>query len=99
MPTKVDSKADDLGPTWLDEFYDRNPFVEVAPGLRFTESERVNFDPVNRRVVKHGTPGSIPMGEVVLFIPAKPGVAACVAVFTSEKFYRSFTLKEKEKAQ
>ena len=79
------------------EIFARNPWMNVADGLTFEESDRVNYDPATGLVVKAGTPGTVPLGEVVLFVPPADGRGAFAAIFTDEKFYREYTLTGKDK--
>lgn len=90
------AKPDHYDAAVLAEFYARNPWMDVADGLTFEESERVNYDPKSGLVVKSGTPDSVPLGEVVLFVPATDGRGAFAAIFTDEKFYREYTLTGKD---
>ena len=68
-----------------------------AEGLSFDEGEKVNYDLNAGLVVKAGTPGTVSLGETVLFVPATDGRGAFAAIFTSDKFHREYMLKGKVK--
>ena len=91
------SKPDHYDAGILKEIFARNPLMDVADGLTFEESERVNFDPATGLVVKARTPCTVPLGEVVLFVPPTDGRGAFAAIFTDEKFYREYTLTGKDR--
>ena len=90
-------KPDHYDAAAVKEIMARNPWMNVAEGITFKESERVNYDPATGLVVKAGTPNTVPLGEVVLFVPATDGRGAFAAIFTDEKFYREYTLTGKDK--
>ena len=90
-------KPDHYDAAAVKEIMARNPWMNVAEGLTFKESERVNYDPATGLVVKAGTPDTVPLGEVVLFVPPTDGRGAFAAIFTDEKFYREYTLTGKDK--
>ena len=94
---KSTAKPDHYDAAVLRDIFARNPWMDVADGLTFEESERVNFDPATGLVVKAGTPGTVPLGEVVLFVPPTDGRGAFAAIFTDEKFYREYTLTGKDR--
>ena len=71
--------------------------MNCAADLSFDKGEKVNYDPVTGIVVKAGTPDTVPLGEVVLFVPATDGRGAFAAIFTSEEFHREYMLKGKVK--
>ena len=71
--------------------------MDCAEGVSFDEDEKVNYDPVSGLVVKAGTPGSVPLGEIVLFVPPTDGCGAFAAIFTNEEFHKEYTLKGKVK--
>ena len=79
------------------EFFARNPWMDCAEGVSFDEDEKVNYDPVSGLVVKAGTPGSVPLGEVVLFVPPTDGRGAFAGIFTCEEFHKEYMLKGKVK--
>ena len=91
------SKPDHYDAGILKEIFARNPLMDVADGLAFEESERVNFDPATGLVVRAGTPDTVPLGEIALFVPPTDGRGAFAAIFTDEKFYREYTLTGKDK--
>ena len=94
---KSAAKPDHYDAAVVKEIFARNPWMNVADGLTFEESERVNYDPATGLVVKAGTPGTVPLGEVVLFVPPTDGCGAFAAIFTDEKFYREYTLTGKDR--
>lgn len=90
-------KADHYTPEAIREIFARNPWMNCAADLSFDEGEKVNYDPATGLVVKAGTPDTVPLGEVVLFVPPTDGRGAFAAIFTSEEFHREYTLKGKVK--
>lgn len=94
---KRTAKPDHYTPEVVREFFARNPWMDCADGVSFDESEKVNYDPVSGLVVKAGTPGSVPLGEIVLFVPSTDGRGAFAAIFTNEEFHKEYMLKGKVK--
>jgi len=94
---KKTAKPDHYTPEVVREIFARNPWMNCAAELSFDEGEQVNYDPATGLVVKAGTPDSVPLGEVVLFVPPTDGRGAFAAIFTSEEFHREYTLKGKVK--
>ena len=90
-------KADHYAPEAVREILARNPWMPCAEGLSFDEGEKVNYDLNAGLVVKAGTPGTVSLGETVLFVPATDGRGAFAAIFTSDKFHREYMLKGKVK--
>ena len=94
---KRTAKPDHYTPEVVREFFARNPWMDCAEGVSFDEDEKVNYDPESGLVVKAGTPGSVPLGEIVLFIPPTDGRGAFAAIFTNEEFHKEYMLKGKVK--
>ncbi len=91
------AKPDHYTPEVVREFFARNPWMDCAEGVSFDEDEKVNYDPASGLVVKAGTPGSVPLGEIVLFVPPTDGRGAFAAIFTNEEFHKEYMLKGKVK--
>ena len=94
---KAGAKPDHYAPEVVREILARNPWMFCAEGVSFDEGEQVNYDPATGLVVKAGTPGSVPLGEIVLFIPPTDGRGAFAAIFTNEEFHKEYMLKGKVK--
>ena len=94
---KKSAKPDHYTPDVLREIYARNPWMPCADGVSFDEGEKVNYGLETGLFVKAGTPDSVPLGEVVLFVPPTDGRGAFAAIFTSDEFHREYTLKGKLK--
>jgi hypothetical protein len=94
---KGTAKPDHYTPEVVREIFARNPWMYCAADLSFDEGEQVNYDLATGLVVKAGTPDSVPLGEVVLFVPPTDGRGAFAAIFTSEEFHREYMLKGKVK--
>ena len=78
-----------------DEEFARNIEMDWHEGDDFAVGEQVNIAPDTGRVVKAGTPDSIPLGEVTLVMAGNASVGGIMFIYTCEDYYRNYTLTGK----